>query len=109
MAEDLLRLKRDSLFEAAFIYKDSYGAPVDLTGLVDDADFTVLYGSESLLVKSLTLGGVTADLDQGRFDLLILEDDIDTLTFQSADFRFRIHWIDKGWQTLGDGRVIFDD
>lgn len=104
-----LELKRDSLFEAVFYYRGPRGETIDLTGLVDDAEFTILMGEVPVLTKSVLTSGITALLELGRFDLLILEADIDQLDFQSADYRFRIHWLSKGWHTLGNGRIIFDD
>lgn len=105
-----LRLERDSLFEATFVYKDSNRVPVDLTGLVNDADFTISDGLGNMLWQgSMTSTHITATLAQGRFDLLIPETIIDGFDFDRAKYRIRIKWISKGWQSLGDGDVIFDD
>lgn len=105
-----LELERNSLFEATFIYKDSNQVPVDLTGLVNDADFTIHDGNGTdLWVGSVTSTHITPTYGVGQFALLIPESVIDTLTFSRAKFRFRIKWITKGWQSLGDGDVIFDD
>lgn len=103
-----LTLQRQSLFEATFIYKSSDNVAIDLSGQVDDADFTI-YGYTDLWVGSVTLADITASYGVGQFTLLIPEADIDLLTFKQARYRFRIHWIVKGWQTLANGVVIFDE
>jgi len=105
-----LRLERNSIFESTFLYKDSYRVPVDLTGLVNDADFTISDDQGvDLWVGSVTSGEITPLYDEGRFELLISELVIDEFDFNRAKYRFRIKWISKGWQSLGDGDVIFDD
>lgn len=104
-----LTLNRRSLFEATFIYKDPSGVPIDLTGLVDDAEFILYDGDFTILVSSMAENDITATLAEGRFDLLIPQPDVDLLDFRKARFQFRIRWITKGWQELGDGEVILDD
>lgn len=110
MSCDPLRLERDSIFEAVFVYKDSNRVPVNLTGLIDDADFTISDGlGNTLWQGSMTSTHITATLAEGKFELLIPEIVIDDLEFDRAKYRVRIKWITKGWQSLGDGDVIFDD
>lgn len=105
-----LRLERESIFEAVFVYKDSNRVPVNLTGLVDDADFTISDGMGNTLWQgSMTSTHITATLAEGKFSLLIPEAVIDGFGFDRAKYRVRIKWITKGWQSLGDGDVIFDD
>lgn len=105
----ILTLNRRSIFEATFIYKDSNGVPVNYTGLVGDAEFIIHDGDTILYTASVTGGEVTLTPEEGRFDLLIPEADINLLDFRRAEFQFRINWNDKGWQEIGDGTVIIDE
>lgn len=110
MTCDRVELEHNSLFEAVLIYKDSHNVPVDLTGSVDDADFTIGDGdSNDIWVGSVSTGYMTPDYPNGSFTLLIPESVIDTFDFERARFRFRVKWITKGWQSIGDGDVIFND
>ena len=109
MTCESLTIPRESLFEATFIYKDPMGVPINLTGLVDNAEFTLISGDVILWTGTVLSGDVTPVLSEGRFDLLIPEADLDLLDFSRASFRFRLHWITKGWQSLATGTVIFDD
>lgn len=105
-----LKLERNSIFESSFVWKDSNSVPIDLTGLADGADFTIHDGlGVELWVGSVASLHITPFYSEGRFDLLIPELVIDDFEFNRAKYRFRIKWITKGWQSLGDGDVIFDD
>lgn len=104
-----LTLNRRSIFEATFIYKDSNNVPVNYTGLVSDAEFILHDGDTILYTASVVSGEVTLTPEEGRFDLLIPEADIDILDFRRAEFQFRIKWDAKGWQEIGDGTVIIDE
>jgi hypothetical protein len=110
MTCELLKLERNSLFEATLAYKDSNNVPVDLSGSASNADFTIHDGQgTNLWVGSVTTGEITADYPNGSFVLLIPEVDVDDFDFDRAKYRFRIDWITKGWQSVADGDVIFDD
>lgn len=107
--EPSLLLKRQSLFEATFVYKDPNNVVIDLSGQVDDADFTIHAGNTTLWTGSVISADIIASYGLGSFALLIPEADLDLLDFRQAKYRFRIHWIVKGWQVLASGVVIFDD
>lgn len=109
MGSQFLQINRKSLFEATFIYKDSNNVPVDLTGLVNDAEFRIYDGDTDIYTASVVSGQITPTLAQGRFDLLIPEAAVNLFTFRRAEFQFRLSWTSKGWQEIGEGDVILDE
>lgn len=107
--EEALELEAGSLFEASFLYRDTSNIPINLTGLVDNADFVIKQGTSVLWTGTMSpAAGVTATLATGRFDLLIPEAVVSAFTFRQVKYRFRIRWILKGWQSLADGQMILD-
>lgn len=107
MIGPIMELERNSLYDFVVVYAVA-GSPLNLTGLIDDADITLSDGPEVIWTSDMA-GSISATLVEGRFDILIPESAVDDFTFSQAKYRFRIKWVDKGWQSLVDGKVVFSD
>lgn len=107
--DQTLDIEPNSLYEVSFLYRDDSDIPINLTGLVDNADFTIHQGATTIWTGSMNpASGVTPILAQGRFDVLIPDTITALFAFSRVKYRFRIRWISKGWQSLADGVVTLD-